>query len=277
MILVAGGTGNLGSLLVSELVRDGEDVRVMARGASRPFPGNTDSGVGLLRGDLSSPTDCGRAVTGCRQVVFAASGFGLRKGGTPRSVDRDGALRLVDAAVRAGVEHFVMMSMHGAAPDAPLEFLRMKYAAEQALQASGIAWTVIRMGANLEQFRASMSGPLDKKGKVLVFGSGQVPVTFTSTADASAMVRRALAEPALRGRTIEWGSRTQPLNTLAEAILAHSGRDHAAIQRIPVGGMRMMSLLARPFSPFMARMAAAGLWMESGAAAFDTVGDTAGK
>lgn len=267
MILVVGGTGRLGSRLTGELVRRGASVRVMARGESQPFPRKNVDGVELVRGTLASDKNCGRAVAGCSHVVFAASGFGLKRGGNPRSVDRDGALRVIDAASRAGVEHVVMMSMHGAAPDAPLDFLRMKFAAEEALKASGMAWTVIRMGANLEQFLDSMSQPLHTKGRVLVFGSGRAPVTFTSTPDAAAAVRLALSGPSLRGRTVEWGSETHPFNTLAEAILEDAGK--GSIQRIPVAALRVMAAVAGPVSPFMARMARAALWMESGAAAFD--------
>lgn len=128
-------------------------------------------------------------------------------------------------------------------------------------------WTVVRMGANLEQFLASMSQTLQPKAKVLVFGSGRAPVTFTSTTDASAVVARALSDPVLRGRTIEWGSETHSFNMLADAILANTGG--GGIQRIPVGALRVMAVAARPVAPFMARMAAAALWMESGAAAFD--------
>ena len=130
VILIVGSTGRLGVRVVSDLAGAGQPLRIMARGNSQPLPDTKPNGVEVVRGDLSSRSDCMLAVEGCRQVVFAASGFGLRRGGTPRSVDRDGALRILEAAKRGGVEHLVMMSMHGAAADAPLEFLRMKFAAE---------------------------------------------------------------------------------------------------------------------------------------------------
>lgn len=96
MILVAGGTGLLGSRLVPDLVGDGQRVRVLARGV-HPFPVEWPDTVEHVAGDLASPADCQRAVEGCAKVVFAASGFGLPKEGDPRSVDRDGAIRLTRA------------------------------------------------------------------------------------------------------------------------------------------------------------------------------------
>jgi uncharacterized protein YbjT (DUF2867 family) len=267
MILVVGGTGRLGRQLVSELAGAGARVRTFSRGASQPIPTMAHDGVEHLRGDLASPADCERAVEGVEQAIFAASGFGLRRGGTPRSVDHDGALRLTAAAAEAGVGHLIMMSMAGAGPDAPIEFLRMKHAAEAAVKSSGTAWTVVRMGANLEQQLVVLGAPLKSKGTVVVFGSGAAPVTFTSTPDAAALVRRSLVDPALRDRTIEWGSGTHTFNELAAALIAQAGSGR--VTRVPRGALKVMRVLALPVSPFMARMADAALWMDSGGAAFD--------
>ncbi len=265
MILVVGGTGRLGRALVPMLVGAGYHVRVMARGVSQSFPDNAGHEIEILRGDLASEVDCRTAVAGCSEAVFAASGFGIKRA-DPRDVDRDGAIRLVRAAAAAGVGHLVMMSMHGASPDGPIEFLRCKAAAEESVRTSGMAWTTIRIGAILEQRLEVMTAPLKPKGKVLVFGSGSVPVTYTSVLDAAAVVLRALSNPALRNRVIEWGSETYTANELAEAVLTRVG--HGVIQRIPTAAQRFLSVAARPFSPFLARIAEAELWEESGGIAF---------
>jgi uncharacterized protein YbjT (DUF2867 family) len=266
MILVVGGTGLLGRQLVSDLVAQGERVQAFARGI-HPFPTDWPDEVERVAGDLGSSEDCDRAVRGCSKVVFAASGFGLPSGGDPRSVDRDGAIRLIQAAAKAGVEHLVMMSMHGTAADGAIDYLRCKFAAEEALKSSGMAWTIIRMGVLLEQWIQALSGPLHEKGTVMIFGSGTVPVTFTTLADASAIVRRALADPSLRGRTLEWGSETHTLQEIAEALVAQAGR--GTIKTTPTAMLRVMSVAARPFSPFMARMSGAGAWMDGGGMHFD--------
>ncbi|MBD1591569.1 SDR family oxidoreductase [Arthrobacter sp. S1_S22] len=265
MILVVGGTGRLGRAVVPLLAQAGYRVRVMARGSSRPFATTVSDGVELFCGDLGFETDCREAAAGCTEVVFAASGFGL-KDSSPRTVDRDGAIRLVRAAAESGVQHMVMMSMHGAAPDGPIDFLRCKAAAEGAVRASGMDWTVVRIGSLLEQRLEMMAVPLESKGKVPVFGSGSVPVTYTSVQDAAAVVVRALKDPALRNRVIEWGSQTLTGDELAEAVLSRAG--HGAVQRVPAAALKVLSVAARPFSPFLARAAGAGIWEESGAAAF---------
>ncbi|GGH98947.1 SDR family oxidoreductase [Arthrobacter liuii] len=266
MILVVGGTGRLGRAVVPLLRAAGQQVRIMARGKSQAFAQKMGDGVELLRGDLGSDADCRQAVAGCTEVVLAASGFGI-KDSTPAAVDRDGAIRLVRAAAAAGVRHVVMMSMHGAAADGPIDFLRCKAAAEDAVRSSGMDWTVVRIGALLEQRLENMTAPLTSKGKVPVFGSGSAPVTYTSVEDAAAVVVRALRDPALQNRLIEWGSQTLTGNQLAEAVLARAG--HGSVQRIPAAALRVLSVAARPFSPFLARVAGAGVWEGSGTAAFD--------
>ncbi|MET4145544.1 NAD(P)H-binding protein [Arthrobacter sp. UYCo732] len=266
MILVVGGTGRLGRALVPMLAGAGHQVRIMARGDSQPFPDTASDGVEPLRGDLVSEADCRKAVAGCTAAVFAASGFGI-KGSDPRAVDRDGAIRLVRAAAEAGVEQVIMMSMHGAAPDGPIDFLCCKAAAEESVGTSGMAWTVIRIGPLLEQRLELMTAPLEPKGKVLVFGSGTASVTYTSVRDAAALALRAITDPALRNRVIEWGSQTLTANEVAQAVLARVG--HGAVQRIPPAAERLLSVVARPFSPFLARVSQAGIWEESGAVAFE--------
>jgi uncharacterized protein YbjT (DUF2867 family) len=266
MILVVGGTGRLGRAVVPVFLAAGHQVRIMARGTSQPFVPSEGDGVELFRRDLGSETDCRNAVAGCTEVVFTASGFGI-KDSDPRIVDRDGAIRLVRAAAAAGVQHVVMMSMHGAAPDAPIDFLRCKAAAEDAVRSSGMDWTVIRIGSLLEQRLEIMTAALESKGKVPVFGSGTAPVTYTSVRDAAAVVVRAVRDPALRNRVIEWGSQTLTANELADALLGRAG--HGSVQRIPAVAVRLLSVVAKPFSAFLARIAGAAVWEESGTAAFD--------
>ncbi|MDQ1052783.1 uncharacterized protein YbjT (DUF2867 family) [Arthrobacter sp. SORGH_AS 212] len=265
MILVVGGTGRLGRAVVPLLLAAGHQVRIMARGESQPFLQKMGDGVELLRGDLGSDADCRQAVAGCSGVVFTASGFGI-KDSNPRAVDRDGAIRLVRAAAAAGVRHVVMMSMPGAAADGPIDFLRCKAAAEDAVRSSGMDWSIVRIGSLLEQRLEIMRTPLESKGKLPVFGSGSALVTYTSVRDAAAVVVRALRDPALRNRVIEWGSQTLTANEVAEAVLARAG--HGSVQRIPVAAIRLLSVAARPVSPFLARIAGAAVWEESGAAGF---------
>ncbi len=66
------------------------------------------------------------------------------KGYTFAEVDAVGAARLVGAAKRAGVGRVVYVSGAGAAHDAERHWFRAKAAAEDAVRASGMTWTILR-------------------------------------------------------------------------------------------------------------------------------------
>ncbi|WP_022887139.1 SDR family oxidoreductase [Glaciibacter superstes] len=267
MILLVGATGRLGGVLVDGLVRDGVPVRALTR--------STDAaarlramGVGCAVGDLRNASDVARAVAGCTVVVSAASGFGPMGSSTPKSVDRDGNLNLIRAAAAAGVRHFILVSMHGAAPDARLPLLRMKHDAEQALRASGLGWTIIRPTACLETYLDVVGGPIERRRSTIVFGAGNVPVNFVSVKDVAALVRRAIDDRTLRGRLIDWGGADLTLNELSSAVHATAGTD-GKTTRIPLPALRVMAVVARPFSPFLARMAQASVIMNTTDMTFD--------
>ena len=90
-------------------------------------------------------------MTGATAVVFAA-GAGAGSGPERKlTMDRDGAIKLLQAAVALDVPRYVMISAVGA--EAPPDgddvfsvYLRAKAEADAALQASDRAWTVVRPG-----------------------------------------------------------------------------------------------------------------------------------
>ena len=139
MILVSGGTGLLGRRVVRRLTERSLGVRVLTRDPAAAADLATD-GVDTVQGDLRDRTSVTAAVDGVTTVVAAAHGFVGPRGISPATVDRDGNNRLIDAARAVGA-HVVLMSIVGASPDNPMELLRMKYAAEQHLLASGTSAT----------------------------------------------------------------------------------------------------------------------------------------
>jgi uncharacterized protein YbjT (DUF2867 family) len=73
MILVAGGTGTLGTQLVRLLVDRGQDVQVLTRDPTRA-PHLPDT-VQTMTGDLLDPAAIAAAVRECATVVSAVHGF----------------------------------------------------------------------------------------------------------------------------------------------------------------------------------------------------------
>ncbi len=87
-------------------------------------------------------------------VVVWSAGAG---GGSPErtyAVDRDAAIRSMDAAAQAGVGRYVMVSYFGAGPDHGVPednafhaYAEAKAAADEHLQGTDLAWTILRPSA----------------------------------------------------------------------------------------------------------------------------------
>ncbi len=141
-------------------------------------------------------------------VVFSA-GAG---GGDPArtyAVDRDAAIRVIDAAALAEVRRFVMVSYFGAGPDHGVarensffHYAEAKAAADAHLRASGLDWTVLGPG------RLTLDAPTGRIA--LGAGTGEV-----SRADVAHVVAAVLADDSTIGRTIDFNNGDTPI---AEAL-----------------------------------------------------------
>jgi uncharacterized protein YbjT (DUF2867 family) len=268
MILVAGGSGRLGSLLVLRLVAGGGRVRVLRR--TRAPAAHLDAAlVEIVEGDVRVASDAERAVAGASVVVSAVHGFAGAGGVSPASVDRDGNCHLVDAAARAGAT-VILMSVVGASAESPMELFRMKDAAERYLRASGTQWTIVRSTAFLETWIELIAATADRAGRVVVFGRGQNPINFISVHDVAALVDRVIGDQEARGHTIEIGGpENLTLTRLATALQAAGPT--VAPRHVPRAALKAMSVLLRPFWPERARQGAAALALDTMDLRFDPV------
>jgi uncharacterized protein YbjT (DUF2867 family) len=261
MILIAGGTGTLGSQVVRLLSRRGLDVRVLTR--DRTHAAHLPATVHTVLGDLRDPKAVSAAVRGCPTVISAVHGFAGPGRPSPKSIDRDANRRLIQAAAAANVEHFVLVSVLGAAPDHPMSLHRAKYTAERALIASGLRWTIIRPGAYLETWIPIIGSTIADKGQAVVFGPGRNPINFVSAHDVAAVVDLAVHDPSLHAQILAaTGPENLTLTQIADRLIADSGRP-GRIKRVPLPMLRAMSVLARPFSPVFARQAQAAVVMNT--------------
>jgi uncharacterized protein YbjT (DUF2867 family) len=91
------------------------------------------------------------AIAGASAVVFAA-GAGPGSGAERKlTMDRDGAIKLLEAAAAVDVPRYLMISSIGAenppdGDDAFSVYLRAKAHADEAVQASDREWTIVRPG-----------------------------------------------------------------------------------------------------------------------------------
>lgn len=128
-ILVTGGTGTLGSHVTPLLLQGDWKVRVLSRRVHEPA-----AGIDYVTGDLLKNDGIGSAVDGADVVLHLAGGA---KG------DDEATRHLVQAASRAGVRHFVYISVIGA-DRVPLGWFRSQLAAERIVTGSDLPWTMLR-------------------------------------------------------------------------------------------------------------------------------------
>lgn len=149
MVLVAGANGQIGQHLVRLLAGNGHEVRAMIRSENQSQPMRDLGGnplVADLEGDISATAE------GCDAVVFTAGGGPGSGDAKKETVDRQGAVKLIETATQHGARRYVMVSAMGAAdPEAGSEgmrpYLSAKAAADEALRASGLDYTIIRPGS----------------------------------------------------------------------------------------------------------------------------------
>ncbi|MEO8437133.1 MAG: NAD(P)H-binding protein [Chloroflexota bacterium] len=262
MILVAGGTGTLGRLLIPRLVGRGESVRVLTRGV----PGESQAlpaGVEIMIGDVRDREAVDRAMTGVRTVVSAIQGFGGPGAGGVRAIDGQGNGNLTAAAEGAGVDRFVLLSIGQASPHHPSELFRVKAEAERRLQASSLAWTIVRPTAYQETWLELVGRPLVETGRTRIFGRGRNPINFVSAEDVAGIVDLALFDPALRASTIEVAG---PENLTFEAFVATVREVTGAagtVSHVPLPMMRLLAVALRPVKPILASQIATAVIMDT--------------
>lgn len=141
MLLLTGATGSVGRALLRRLTASGEPVRCLVRDPRGL--GSDRVRVQIALGDLADPPSFRNAMRGVKTVVHLAAAIRDQPAGSIEELNGIATWRMVRAAERAGVEHFVFMSSLGAARHDRTRFLRAKALAESAVLASDVRHTVL--------------------------------------------------------------------------------------------------------------------------------------
>lgn len=209
-ILIIGGHGKVALLLAPLLVTRGDEVTSVIRNPAHAGDVSTTGAIPVVADVESLPVDeLATLLTGHDAVVWSA-GAG---GGSPErtyAVDRDAAIRSMDAAAAAGVPRYVMVSYFGASADhgVPADnpffaYAEAKAAADDHLRASDLSWTVLGPSSLT---LGPATGRIDR---------GAAESGSVSRADVAAVIAATLIEAGTIGRTIRFNSGEVPI---AEAI-----------------------------------------------------------
>jgi nucleoside-diphosphate-sugar epimerase len=152
MVAIAGGHGKIALQLTRRLGARGETVVGLIRKPEHAGDVRAAGGQPVLC-DLehASIPEISSAIAGASAVVFAAGAGPGSDIERKLTVDRDGAIKLLQAAVAADVPRYQMISSVGAenpsdGDDVFSVYLRAKAQADAALRASDREWTIVRPG-----------------------------------------------------------------------------------------------------------------------------------
>jgi uncharacterized protein YbjT (DUF2867 family) len=162
-------------------------------------------GVELVEGDLKDPASLDRICAGIHSIISTASSTLSRQpGDSIKTVDEEGQLALVDAAVRAGVEHFVFVSFRRN-PRIEHPLAAAKRAVEGRLKASGLNYTILQASYFMEVWLTPALGFDYLQRSVRLYGDGTNPISWISYRDVARVAAAAVDQPDARNAVVEVG------------------------------------------------------------------------
>ncbi|HEX6247093.1 MAG TPA: SDR family oxidoreductase [Nocardioidaceae bacterium] len=152
-VVIAGGHGKIALLLEERLSARGDQPVGIVRNPDHAADlGSRGAEAVVLDLERASVDELADVVRGADAVVFAAGGGPGSGVARKETVDKGAAILLADAAERAGVSRYLMVSSMGtdqADPDSDDVFqvyLRAKAAADADLRSRDLDWTIVQPG-----------------------------------------------------------------------------------------------------------------------------------
>ncbi|HCJ48925.1 MAG TPA: NAD-dependent dehydratase [Microbacterium sp.] len=205
-ILLIGGHGKVALLAEPRLVAAGHHVTAVIRNPEHEDDVAATGATPLVADVESFDADQFTNLVSGNDVVIWSAGAG---GGSPErtyAVDRDAAIRSIDAAVAAGVRRYVMVSYFGAGPDHGVDpgdaffpYAEAKAAADEHLRSSGLDWTILAPSALTLD---------DATGRIDVDAADAASVP---RADVAHVIAASVDEPRTAGRTISFNAGDVPI------------------------------------------------------------------
>tara|TARA_R110000868_G_scaffold43633_1_gene146316 strand:+ start:207 stop:851 length:645 start_codon:yes stop_codon:yes gene_type:complete len=211
-ILVIGGHGKVALLLTPILAERGDAVSALIRNPEHAREVEARGATPVVCDVESADVDELAALAQGLDAVVWSAGAGGGNADRTYAVDRDAAIRMMDAALAAGAARFVMVSYfgagadHGVPDDNPFfAYAEAKSIADQFLRASALDWTILAPSSlTLDEPTGEIDAEAESAGSV-------------SRGDVAAVIAQTLVEPRTIHRTIRFNTGRTPV---AEALQA---------------------------------------------------------
>jgi uncharacterized protein YbjT (DUF2867 family) len=215
IVVIAGAHGKIAMRLIALLTALGDSAVGLIRNPQHAEEVSRAGGTPVVC-DLETATveEIAGHLAGADAAVFAA-GAGPGSGAARKlTMDRDGAVKLLQAAGDAGVRRYLIISAVGAesppdGDDVFSAYLRAKAEADEAVRNSDLDWTILRPGGLTNE---------PGSGRVRIASepfNGRIPRD-----DVAAVLIRVLDDPRAHGRVLYLNGGSDPVEEAVDSVLA---------------------------------------------------------
>ncbi|WP_417699004.1 SDR family oxidoreductase [Pseudoalteromonas lipolytica] len=151
--LIIGASGQIGKMTTQKMLAQEHEVVALVRDKSK-LTDIEHPNLSIVEQDLEN--DFSRVLTGVQQVIFSAGSGGATGADKTLLIDLWAAVKAINYAVDAQVEHFIMVSSIGADDPDGIEssikpYLVAKHMADEHLLHSGLHYSIVRPGTLLNE------------------------------------------------------------------------------------------------------------------------------
>jgi uncharacterized protein YbjT (DUF2867 family) len=192
MILVVGSTGNVGSKIVHELLVRKADFRALVHRQEKKGYLQAQ-GIDTFVGDIMRVESVRPALEGVQRLYLLSPS-------SERLAEIESAL--VDEAKKAGVQHIVKHSVLGADTHAISPLTSVHAYAEEAIKASGIAYTFLRLNSFMQNIATSHAWSIVAQS-AFYESLADAFVSHVDTRDVALAAANVLTQTGHEGRTYD--------------------------------------------------------------------------
>jgi uncharacterized protein YbjT (DUF2867 family) len=238
-VLVVGATGLLGMEICTQLRHAGQTVKALVRPSSSPEKVRIlkDLGAEIVTGDIKDLSSLQAAFNGASAVISTAtSTMSRQEGDSIETVDQQGQLNVIEAALHAGTKKFVFISVYKTNYESPLE--TAKRTVEIVLKETGMRYTILQPTVFMEVWLSPFLGMNYPNAEATIYGEGTNKLTWIAIKDVAAFAVASLDHPAAENATIPLGG-PQALTPLEVVALfqKHNGKSFQ-INLVPVEALK---------------------------------------
>jgi len=254
-VFVTGATGFVGHALLQRLCAAGHVVRCLVRhGSARRLRGL--GAIARIEGDVLTRRGLEEGMAGCDAVIHLVGIIREHRAAnvTFARVHVEGTRNILEAAKAAGVQRYLHMSALGTRPDAASRYHLTKWAAEEAVRASGLTWTIFRPSiiyGRGDGFVTLLASMVRRLPAVPVIGSGRQRLQPIAVEQVAAGFAEALERPITIKQTYEVGGpEAVTMLELLDLIGRLLGRRRVRKVHVPLGVMTPLAKLLHPLPGF---------------------------